>query len=889
MGNVYRQDSQRLNELLDKASASGGATLLIPDLQRPYVWTPNQVTLLIDSLVRGWPFGTLLLWKVNHQELQGIPFRPFWTVIDRKSGESNGAQVAQMNPPAEYHMVLDGQQRVQNLLLALGGDDWGFVLEDRDWTEEIKERRPRGRQAKYRHWSKASLCFDLHAFIEEYNKENNSLLAIDFRKVLAWAITDPQNGQSTYPKPDNYEDPLPKAYIPANQQRLIRLSRLWKEAQPNPALKEAQFRQILMPLLQQHGVAPEIIEKLLQPLGELMTTLRDVKLADITFLELQPYDPQTWTPDTYNDAIVSIFTRLNTAGRTLTREEITLAWLKVGWETQITDGKSAGQCFAELRKQLEESKLVLEVDELVRAASFVWSVSSNEGRLLANSDLLKGDVIRPMASALSRGWKTVCDSFTSGARSLAQRELVYGPREHFYSLYALAVLWAWLYIAESWKADHKLGELGRDDFDKRCNASFARYIDRWIMCSQWAGTWSESSTTTVEAYAKSLTELSRTVEKCDDPFQVHQEWDECFRKFVENLATTATNYVAAVSAPSRERVAIYRNLLWVWHRLESDRWEKSQVQLRVGKSKATSEVDHVVSFALWKTKLQSGLPKDITDEDEAVSLANKLGNCALLEKNFNISKSDKPLKSFLSQIHEVRENKIRIDAWCAALAIPQPLLDPSAARVDDISEAIENRDKELKADLTDFIRGVKVRVDVETPQSQLPGSMEVAPVSEQMTEEATEHSGPPTEEHQFSSTGDRIDGSSDETQEDFPDEPSTVPRVGTDLHGLCATYREDASVRAIVDHFASRERNQKETQVHRLETLLERDGSTLSRSAIIRAFRRLDILGIGRFIPGRKGHPTRFEWYVKSLSVRSLAEGKNGAGEESSLPSTPAP
>lgn len=516
------------------------------------------------------------------------------------------------------------------------------------------------------------------------------------------------------------------------------------------------------------------------------------------------------------------------------------------------------------------------------------SVSSNEGRLLANSDLLKGDVIRPMASALSRGWKTVCDSFTSGAGSLAQRELVYGPRGHFYSLYALAVLWAWLYIAETWKNDHKLGELGRDDFDKRCHDSFASYIDRWIMCSQWAGTWSESSTTTVEAYAKSLTELSRSVEKCDDPLQAHQEWDQCFGKFVENLAAAATNYVATVSAPSRERVAIYRNLLWVWDRLESDRWEKSQVQLRVGKSKATSEVDHVVSFALWKTKVQSRLPKDITDEDEAAALANKLGNCALLEKNFNISKSDKPLKSFLSQIHEVRENKIRVDAWCAALAIPQPLLDPTAAGVDDISEAIENRDKELKTDLADFVRGAKVRVDVETPQSRLLASTEGALVSERAIEEASAPSASPSQRN-FGSPDGRIDGSSDDVEEVFTDEPSTAPRLGVDLIGLCATYREDVSVRAIVDHFASRERNQNETQVDRLETLLEREGSTLSRSAIIRAFRRLDILGIGRFIPGRKGHATRFEWYEKSLSVRSLAEGKNSAGESDSVQSTSAP
>ncbi|HEX5422007.1 MAG TPA: DUF262 domain-containing protein [Candidatus Acidoferrales bacterium] len=387
---------------MDKASALHGATLLIPDLQRPYVWTPNQVTLLIDSLVRGWPFGTLLLWKVNHQELRGIPFRPFWTVVDRID-QSNEAQVAQMNPPAEYHMVLDGQQRIQSLLLALGGDDWGFALEDRDWTEEIKQRRPRGRQAKYRHWSKASLCFDLHRFMAEYDNHGCSLLSIDFRTVLTWAITDPQGGQSSFPKPENYESALPKAYLPQNDGRLIRLSRLWREAQPNPALKEAQFRQILRPLLERHAVACGIIDRLLPPMGELMTTLRDVKLSDVTFLELQPYDAQTWTPDTYNDAIVNIFTRLNTAGRTLTREEITFAWLKVGWETQSTDGKSAGECFSDLRKFLAEEGLELESDELVRAASFLWSVSSNDGRLLGNSDLLKGDVIRPMASALSRG------------------------------------------------------------------------------------------------------------------------------------------------------------------------------------------------------------------------------------------------------------------------------------------------------------------------------------------------------------------------------------------------------------------------------------------------------------------------------------------------------
>lgn len=863
MGNIYRRNSKQLYELLDKASATHGATLLIPDLQRPYVWTPNQVTLLIDSLIRGWPFGTLLLWRVSHQELQGIPFRPFWTVVDGVS-ESNGTQVSQMNPPAEYHMVLDGQQRVQSMLLALGGDDWGFLLEDRVWTEEVKERRPRGRQAKYKHWSKASLCFDLKAFIEEYDRQGNSLLAVDFRRVLTWAVTDPQDGQSNFPKPESYDGPLPRAYAAENRNRLIRLSRLWKEAQPNPALKEANFRQMLGPLMAEHGVAADDIRKLLNPMGELMTTLREMKLADVTFLELQPFDPQTWTRDSYNDAIVNIFTRLNTAGRTLTSEEITLAWLKVGWGKQFTGGKLAGECFTELRETLAGLGLALELDDLVRAASFVWSVCDNNGKLLANSDLLKGDLIRPMAFALARRWIVVQNAFSLGARTLNERLLEYGPRGHFFSVYALAVLWAWLYIADLWKSEHVSKELERDDFEKKCSASVAGYVDRWIICSQWAGVWSGSSTTKVEAYATKLTELFKKVSALSDPNEAHRIWDECFRSFVEDLAGEATSQVNNISAQGRERVTIYRNFLWVWHRLENERWEKSEVQLRVGKSKATVEVDHLVSFALWRDKVHATLPEQMTDEQEAISIANKLGNCALLEKNFNISKSDKPLKSFLSRIHEIREKKIRMDEWCAALGIPKALLEPSAANVHDIAQAMETRDEEIRADLTDFVRGTKVRVDTVTPSRGMP---------EAATVEGTFAEDVGVDEDESSERADAAAVGSDEAQ--------TASDI--DLDGLRSAYEEDGSVRLIVDHFAERERNQRETHVERLGALLGRQGSELSRSGIIRAFRRLDSLGLGRFIPGRKGHATRFAWHVKSLFVRGLiVVGKESLDSEKS-------
>lgn len=70
----YRHDKSTLKDLIGDASANQWSdAALIPDLQRPYVWSPFQVSLLIDSMLKGWPFGTLLLWSVSSLEFSQIP------------------------------------------------------------------------------------------------------------------------------------------------------------------------------------------------------------------------------------------------------------------------------------------------------------------------------------------------------------------------------------------------------------------------------------------------------------------------------------------------------------------------------------------------------------------------------------------------------------------------------------------------------------------------------------------------------------------------------------------------------------------------------------------------------------------------------------------------
>ena len=38
---------------------------VLPAIQREFVWKPEQIEKLFDSLMQGYPFGTFLFWKVD--------------------------------------------------------------------------------------------------------------------------------------------------------------------------------------------------------------------------------------------------------------------------------------------------------------------------------------------------------------------------------------------------------------------------------------------------------------------------------------------------------------------------------------------------------------------------------------------------------------------------------------------------------------------------------------------------------------------------------------------------------------------------------------------------------------------------------------------------------
>lgn len=102
--------------------------IMLPSIQRKYVWEEDQITKLMDSIMRGYPFGTFLFWQVKKAIVneKGYPMYEFIKDYHERDMFKNPhiAQpfsLAPENKEDTLYAVLDGQQRLTSLYIAFKG------------------------------------------------------------------------------------------------------------------------------------------------------------------------------------------------------------------------------------------------------------------------------------------------------------------------------------------------------------------------------------------------------------------------------------------------------------------------------------------------------------------------------------------------------------------------------------------------------------------------------------------------------------------------------------------------------------------------------------------------------------------------------------------------
>lgn len=93
--------------------------LILPAIQREFVWKPRQIVTLFDSIMRGYPIGSFLSWKIQPSTAQEFRFYDFlgsFNALDQRHNPE-----LDVDPTQPVVAVLDGQQRLTSLNIGLRG------------------------------------------------------------------------------------------------------------------------------------------------------------------------------------------------------------------------------------------------------------------------------------------------------------------------------------------------------------------------------------------------------------------------------------------------------------------------------------------------------------------------------------------------------------------------------------------------------------------------------------------------------------------------------------------------------------------------------------------------------------------------------------------------
>jgi uncharacterized protein with ParB-like and HNH nuclease domain len=111
----------RVNDIIRQINRD----IYLPAIQREFVWGPDRIERLFDSIMADFPIGSFLYWKLEQRNKDQWPIYEFIRDIDRESPHNPAANMAGITK--DINLVLDGQQRITSLYIGLRGSYRYFI------------------------------------------------------------------------------------------------------------------------------------------------------------------------------------------------------------------------------------------------------------------------------------------------------------------------------------------------------------------------------------------------------------------------------------------------------------------------------------------------------------------------------------------------------------------------------------------------------------------------------------------------------------------------------------------------------------------------------------------------------------------------------------------
>lgn len=685
---IYRSVSTTLQNIFQDATARG--VLMIPDIQREYVWSPDRVIRLIDSALKGWPFGVLLLWEtgLNLQHVNLIPCHPFRKKISRGLPAVAGFQTesfGQPNLPNHITMVLDGQQRLQSLLLAFAAHDTGLGLLDKHWyaSSSENENHPyRGALVNTR-CQFAQVYINLKKLSENVSQidgvwELNS--DIDWTQIFEWVLpSETHTHLHPIDRPGEYQWPicrLGELNVDPGCYFYVKASAFWEAAAGFHQMPAAQ-KQERVYLLLENNQASELQDDptVVAAAKLLLNILSNLRVQEIQCLTLQNQQDAGFAgrfPE-YAETVVNIFNRLNAAGVSLQRSEMASAWVRMKWNLLEDNGVPASLIYDLLIEDFGYKKL--DESQVVRALCIIWlsatAIDVNGIRLFSNADVLSGVRIQEMTEWLHENWQSVRLAFRYLSNGLQLSGVRFG--RHYKSMNLI-----YLSLAYFYNSLHDVDGLARLEVDGFVDGLMSELFRYWF-ATIFSGWWGKNSDTdTIRSIGKMI-ELRE---------------NEGVSLVGHDLIVSACGFVHDFDADDAYSACAPLLYLWTWIDQGRRNWYRDN---NVGE---LLSIDHIYPRVLWNAFQQ------INPEFSNISV-HSLGNLFEIGRVDNSSKNASTLFEWLSHEDEIR-NAVRqqvlfkIQNLFKISNIHCSRVDEGS--VDELFGAVQNRTNQIKNDLIAYFQ-----------------------------------------------------------------------------------------------------------------------------------------------------------------------------------------
>ncbi|EGK8010683.1 DUF262 domain-containing protein, partial [Campylobacter lari] len=155
---------------------------LLPAFQREYVWSPQKIEELFDSLMREYPISSMLFWKVKDESKTSWKFYKFLNSYRERYNTHN--IFFDTTNHKDFYAILDGQQRLTSLYLGLFSH-YDIHKSHNKWEDDdryfnicylyfnlTQSQKPTNPNVKYEFsWKNKNETNEQNLFIDKYNQK----------------------------------------------------------------------------------------------------------------------------------------------------------------------------------------------------------------------------------------------------------------------------------------------------------------------------------------------------------------------------------------------------------------------------------------------------------------------------------------------------------------------------------------------------------------------------------------------------------------------------------------------------------------------------------------------------------------------------------------------